>query len=270
MNPADPSSVPSTAKSISWRFVRVWQRNWDVYVRTWKINFIPPILEPVFYLLAFGAGLGYLVGPITWEGKTVSYAAFIAPGLLAVNIMQNSFFETTYASYVRMYYQKTFDAILATPLNLEEVILGEIVWGATRSFMATVVMMMVLTGFGFLSYPLALQILPFALLGGLAFGAIGMCFTAIIPSIEVFNLPIFLFITPMFLFSGTFFPLEQLPFWARVLADFFPLTHVVELCRPAALGVYRAGQFWNLVYLAGFTLVTLPLALRLMRRRLIH
>ena len=97
-----------------------------------------------------------------------------------------------------------------------------------------------------------------------------MCFTAIIPTIEVFNLPVFLFITPMFLFSGTFFPLEQLPFWARVLAYFFPLTHVVELCRPAALGVYRAGQFWYLVYLAGFTLVTLPLALRLMRRRLIH
>ena len=270
MNPANPSSVPSTAKSISWRFIRVWQRNWDVYVRTWKINFIPPILEPVFYLLAFGAGLGYLVGQITWEGKTVSYAAFIAPGLLAVNIMQNSFFETTYASFVRMYYQKTFDAILATPLNLEEVILGEIVWGATRSFMATVVMMMVLTGFGFLSYPSALQILPFALLGGLAFGSIGMCFTAIIPTIEVFNLPVFLFITPMFLFSGTFFPLEQLPFWARVLAYFFPLTHVVELCRPASLGVYRAGQFWYLVYLAGFTVVTLPLALRLMRRRLIH
>jgi len=270
MNPANPSPVPSTAKSISWRFIRVWQRNWDVYVRTWKINFIPPILEPIFYLLAFGAGLGYLVGSITWEGKTVSYAAFIAPGLLAVNIMQNSFFETSSASYVRMYYQKTFDAILATPLNLEEVILGEIVWGASRSFMATVVMMMVLTGFGFLSYPSALQILAFALLGGLAFGSIGMCFTAIIPSIEVFNLPIFLFITPMFLFSGTFFPLEQLPYWARFLAYFFPLTHVVELCRSAALGVYRAGLFWNLVYLSGFTLITLPLALRLMRRRLIH
>ena len=136
--------------------------------------------------------------------------------------------------------------------------------------MATVVMMMVLTGFGYLSYPSALEILPFALLGGLAFGSIGMCFTAIIPTIEVFNLPVFLFITPMFLFSGTFFPLEQLPFWARFLAYFFPLTHVVELCRPAALGVYRAGQFWNLIYLAGFTLITLPLSLRLMRRRLIH
>lgn len=255
---------------ISWRFFRIWQRNWDVYARTWKINFIPPVLEPVLYLLAFGAGLGMLVGTVAWGGQAISYTAFIAPGLLAINIMQNSFFETTYASFVRMYYQKTFDAILATPLNLDEIILGEIVWGATRSFLATAVMLGVLSFFGILSYPSALLILPVALLGGLAFGAAGMCFTGIIPTIEVFNIPVFLFVTPMFLFSGTFFPLEQLPLWARAIAYAFPLTHIVELCRPAALGVYQTGQLWALVYLSVFSLITTPLALFLMRRRLIH
>ncbi|MCU0577943.1 MAG: ABC transporter permease [Desulfobacterota bacterium] len=257
-------------QTISWRFLRIWQRNWDVYARTWRINFIPPILEPILYLVAFGAGLGYLVGEIPWEGRRIGYAAFIAPGLLSINIMQNSFFETTYTSFVRMYYQKTFDAILATPLNLEEIILGEIVWGATRSLMATAVMLVVLSFFGILSYPSALLILPVAFLGGLAFGAAGMCFTGIIPTIEVFNLPVFLFVTPMFLFSGTFFPLEQLPFWARAIAYGFPLTHIVELCRPAALGVYRSGQVWAVIYLSLFSMVTVPLALFLMRRRLIH
>src|SRR4030042_7102079 len=104
-----PKAERRALNDISWHFLRVWQRNWDVYVKTWKINFLPPILEPFFYLLAFGAGLGYLVGNITFNRQLVSYTAFIAPGILAINIMQNAFFENTYASYVRMYYQKTFD-----------------------------------------------------------------------------------------------------------------------------------------------------------------
>jgi lipooligosaccharide transport system permease protein len=94
------SGLP-TPNRITWRFIRVWQRNWDVYLKTWKINFLPPILEPVFYLLAFGAGLGYLVGQINFSGRLISYTAFIAPGILAINIMQNAFFETTYACIIK-------------------------------------------------------------------------------------------------------------------------------------------------------------------------
>ncbi len=255
---------------ITWRFIRVWQRNWDVYIKTWRINFLPPVLEPIFYLLAFGAGLGYLVGQLNFGGRLISYAAFIAPGVLAINIMQNAFFETTYASYVRMYYQKTFDALMATPLTVEEVILGEMVWGASRSLMATALMMIILTFFGLLSYPWSLGILLVSLLGGMAFGAVGMCFTALTPNIEAFNLPVFLFITPMFLFSGTFFPLDQLPFWAKMLAWVFPLTHVVELTRALALNILSLQQLWNFLYLLIFCLITLPLSLRLMVRRLIQ
>jgi lipooligosaccharide transport system permease protein len=255
---------------ITRRFIRVWQRNWFVYLKTWKINFLPPLLEPIFYLLAFGAGLGYWVGQVPFAGQTVSYTAFIAPGLLAINIMQNAFFETTYASYVRMYYQKTFDAIMATPLTVEEVIAGEIAWGASRSLMATALMMVILTFFGLLSYPGALLILPVALLGGLAFAAVGMCFTALMPNIEAFNLPVFLFITPMFLFSGTFFPLEPLPLWAKIAAWIFPLTQVVELTRALALNAFSLSKFWSLLYLIVFCLIAFPLSLRLMIRRLIH
>jgi lipooligosaccharide transport system permease protein len=271
-NPAldNPQSSIRHPPLITWRFIRVWQRNWDVYIKTWKINFLPPVLEPIFYLLAFGAGLGYLVGQLNFGGRLISYAAFIAPGVLAINIMQNAFFETTYASYVRMYYQKTFDALMATPLTVEEVILGEMAWGASRSLMATTLMMIILTFFGLLSYPWSLGILLVSLLGGMAFGAVGMCFTALTPNIEAFNLPVFLFITPMFLFSGTFFPLDQLPFWAKVLAWVFPLTHVVELTRALALHILSVQQLWNFLYLLIFCLITLPLSLRLMVRRLIQ
>jgi lipooligosaccharide transport system permease protein len=255
---------------ISARFLRVLQRNSMVLRRTWKISFLPPILEPVLYLLAFGAGLGLLVGEITYLGESLSYVSYIAPALVAVNIMYNAFFENTYASYVRMYYQKTYDAIMATPLNLDEIITGEIVWGATKSLMATIIMVAVISLFRLLVYPHALLILPLAFLGGLAFGAVAMCFTAVVPHIEVFNFPIFLFITPMFLFSGTFFPLDTLPQWAQGLAQVLPLTHLVALVRALAMGHLQGQLVVNLLYLVVFAALSYIVAVVLMRRRLIN
>lgn len=254
---------------VSYRFVRVWQRDLTVYRKTWKIGFIPPLLEPLFYLVAFGAGLGSLVTAIPFEGETVSYIRFIAPALVAVTITYNAFFENTYASYVRMYYQKTFDAILATPLSLEDVILGEIAWGATKSVIAAVLMLAVLTPFGLIGMPHGLLIIPLAALGGLVFGAVGMLFTGLVPNIEVFNLPVFLFITPMFLFSGTFFPLDGLPLWAQRVALAFPLTHLVVPVRALAFGHASAGLLWHVVYLAALAAVCTPLAVGRMRKRLI-
>ncbi|MGD9505221.1 MAG: ABC transporter permease [Syntrophobacteraceae bacterium] len=255
---------------ISWRFLRVWQRNFIVYQKIWKINFLPPLLEPLLYIAAFGVGLGVLVGQIDYEGARLSYVEFIAPGLLAVAMMQNAFFETTYTSFVRMYYQKTFDAIMATPLSLEEVIAAEIVWGATKALFATVAMQAVLSVLGLIHYPYALLVLPVAFLGGMAFGAVGMLFTGVTPTIDVFNLPIFLFITPMFLFSGTFFPLTQLPEWAQKLAYIFPLTHLVKVTRSLCLGSPGLEIWWNLAYLIVFSGIFFPLALWAMRRRLVR
>jgi lipooligosaccharide transport system permease protein len=257
-------------RRVSRRFLRVWQRNWIVYQKTWKIGFLPPLLEPLFYLLAFGVGLTALVGEVRYRGASVSYLDFIAPGLLAVNIMNNAFFENTYASFVRMYYQKTFDAMMATPLSIEEVIVGEIVWGATKAVMAGAVMLGVLSGFGLVRYPHGLLILPLAFLGGLAFGSVGMYFTGMVPNIEVFNLPVFLFVTPMFLFSGTFFPLETLPVWAQKIALVLPLTHLVELTRAASFGRGEASLLASLAYLLATTVIVFPLAVRRMRRRLIR
>ncbi len=255
---------------ISRRFFRVWRRNLIVYQRIWKVNFLPPILEPLFYLLAFGVGLGSFIESITYRGEVIPYISFIAPSLLAINIMYNAFFENTYASFVRMYYQKTFDAMLATPLSLEEVITGEIVWGATKSLIATAIMLSVVSLFGLVHFPTGLLILPVAFLGGFAFGSVGMIFTGILSSIDLFNLPIFLFITPMFLFSGTFFPVENLPPWAQSLTVVFPLTHLVTLTRDLCLGLPSTADLWSVAYLTGLSALAFPAALFVMQRRLIH
>ena len=256
--------------NITWRFIRVWERNVTVYRKIWVVNFMTPLLEPLFYLLAFSLGLGALIEKVPFEGGSLSYVVFITPALLAVAIMYNAFFENTYSSFVRMYYQKTFDAILATPLSLEEVVTGEIVWGATKSVIAAVIVLGVVSAFGLVHYPHVLLIVPLAFLGGIAFGSIAMFFTGIIPSIDMFNLPVFLFVTPMFLFSGTFFPIDGLPQWVRRFAAFLPLTHLVDLTRHLCLGMLNTQLLWDLAYLVVFCLVFYPLALAAMHRRLIH
>ena len=255
--------------NLSWRLWRVWARNLLVYLRTWKVNFIPPLAEPALYILAFGAGLGNMVGSVRVDGEMVGYTAYIAPGLVAASVMWQSFYENTYSSFVRMYYQKTFDAMLATPLSLEDVITAEILWGASKAMVATALMGSVIAAFGYIALPDGLWLLPLSALGGLAFGSVAMWLTGITPTIEMFNLPIFLFITPMFLFSGAFFPVDGLPAWAAGLAQMLPLYHLTKACRAVSLGRGGVGIIWNALYLAGFTLVFYPLAIRAMRKRLI-
>lgn len=258
-----------TPASLSWRFIKVWKRNLVVYRRIWKISFITPLLEPLFYILAFGLGFSGLIGRIHYGGTELSYTKFIAPALIATAVMSNAFFETTYASFVRMYYQKTFDGMMATPLSMEEIIIAEIVWSATKAAGAAAIMLTVLAVLGFVHLPQGLLLIPLAFLGGLAFGAIGMFFTGIIPSIDMFNLPIFLFITPMFLFSGTFFPISNLPQWIRPLALAFPLYHLTELARWLSLGIKETNSIASGAYLILFALFFTYLALKFMRKRLI-
>jgi lipooligosaccharide transport system permease protein len=254
---------------ISGRFMKVWRRNLIVYRKIWKIVFIPPLLEPLFYLVAFGIGLSVLVGNIRYQGLEVSYIRFIGPALLAINIMYNAFFETTYTSFVRMYFQKTYDGMMATPLSLEEIMTGEIIWSATKAVIATAIMQGVISLFGLIRYPEGLLILPLAFLGGMAFGSIGLLFTGLVKGIEMFNLPVFLFVTPMFLFSGTFFPLENLPEWAQKMAAVLPLTHLVRMVRGVSFGLLRMELLWGLIYLLAFSAVFFPLAIYAMRRRLV-
>jgi lipooligosaccharide transport system permease protein len=254
---------------ISGRSLRVWQRNRDVYFVTWKTNLVPPLLEPILYLLAFGAGIGALVRVVTYRGEPIGYTAFIAPGLLATQVMFQSFFENTFNTFVRMYYQRTFDAIVTTPLTLEDVMAGEILWGATKGTIGCAVMMVAISFFGLIHYPHALVIIPFSFLAGLFFAGLGLCFTGIVPQIDSFNFPVFLFVMPMFLFSGTFFPLEVLPGWAQALATAMPLTHVTNVMREASLGRLPGRLLWDVAYLVVVTIPVNLIGIRLMHRRLV-
>ena len=257
-------------KDISLRFRHVWFRNLITYRRIWKVNFLVPLLEPGFYILAFGLGFSGLIGGVNYAGLQLEYTAFMAPALVATACMWNSFFETTYTSFVRMYYQKTFDGILGTPVSVEEIITAEIVWAASKAMAAVAVMLAVLIPLGYANFPGALVCIPLAFLGGLAFASIGMFFTGIIPSIDMFNLPIFLFITPMFLFSGTFFPVSGIPDWAGIFSLVFPLYHLVELTRYFCIGAMESSPLFNLAYLLLFTVFFGYLALLAMKRRLIR
>ncbi|HOB59576.1 MAG TPA: ABC transporter permease [Methanoregulaceae archaeon] len=251
---------------ISRLSLNVWRRNWDVFFKTYQVNFLPPFIEPVLYLLAIGFGLGMYVGEI----NGIPYVNYVAPALLAISIMNASFFECTYSSYVRMYYQKTFDAMIATPLSLDDVITGELLWGATRSLIYSSVMLLVLILFGVVDLPLSLLIIPFSFLAGLLFACIAMCFTAITPGIDALNYPAFLFITPMFLFSGTFFPLEVLPQTVQVIAiTLLPLTQLVIITRSLTLSSLSPLFLYSLLWIIMVTALCFILSLRLMRRRLI-
>jgi len=250
---------------VSYRAMRVWQRNLDTFLRLWTTESWPPFIEPVMYIVAMGFGLGAYVTQI--EG--LSFLQFIAPAFVATAAMFVASFECTFGSFVRMEYQKTFDAIISTPLNIEEVIAGEILWGATRAVFAAIGVLVIIAFFGLIRSPWALAALPVALLEGLMFASLAMLFTAIAPAIDAFNYYITLGITPMFLFSGVFFPLNQLPQPVQALAWLSPLTHAVSLQRALALGELSWSLAGDLLWIAVLALIALNGSLALMRRRLI-
>jgi lipooligosaccharide transport system permease protein len=270
---SDPPSV-SRLPRLTARVWTVWRRNFDVFMKTWHVNFLPSLIEPILYLLAFGFGLGTFVTNI--EGT--SYIQWIAPGLIAITVMYGSFFECTYGSFVRMYFQRTFDAIIATPINVEEVIAGELLWGATRAVFNSAIVLAVVAAFGLVSAPWFLAMMPVAFFGGLLFASLGMCFTALAPNIEFFNYPTFLLITPMFLISNTFIPLASFPSQLQAIAlAVLPLTHIADLSRVLVVGkietlggltpelVLVLAVFW----IALVTALFFVLSIYLMRRRLI-
>ncbi|MEM2108834.1 MAG: ABC transporter permease [Candidatus Bathyarchaeia archaeon] len=251
---------------LTYRVWHVWRRNFDVFMKTIRVNFLPSLIEPILYLLALGFGLGGFIQPI--EG--VPYINFIAPALVAISTMYGGFFECTYASFVRMYFQKTFDAIIATPVSVEEVIAGELLWGATRAAINSTTVLIVIAAFGLIPSSLAILVPIVSLLGGLLFACLAMCFTAIAPNIDFFNYPTFLLVTPMFLLSGTFFPLSQLPPIVEIIAlTLLPLTHLVNLTRGLVFGRINAVMLLSLVWLVTVTLVLFLLSINLMKKRLI-
>jgi len=251
-------------KPFSWRFIRMWQRNRDVFLRLWHSEAPGFVFEPIVILLAMGLGLGAYVGLV--DGQ--KYIEFIAPGIIASYAMSSASFECTYGSFVRMEYQKTYDAILATPLNVEDIAAGEIFWGATRSFMTGTVILAIAAAFQLVPSPWAAVIPVLAFLEGIMFGSIALFVTSIVPSIYSFNYYFTLFITPMFFFSGVFFPLSSFPQIVQTLSWVAPLTPVVHLTRALINGEFHTDLLWALALIIGLAALFFSISLVTMKRRL--
>jgi lipooligosaccharide transport system permease protein len=252
---------------VSWpQAGRMWQRNAVLFRRGWRLFVVPNFFEPVLYLLSIGLGLGLYVGE---QIMGVEYVVFIAPGLAAASAMNGSVFEVTYNVYVKLVYVKLYDAVITTPLEPEDVGAGEIAWAVTRSLMYGVTFVIVMALLGYVASPLAL-LTPIAVaLIGIGFSSLGMVVTAIIPRMELYTYFFTLFVTPMFLFSGIFFPIERLPAAAQPVAWFTPLHHGVELMRALCLTGNIAAAGGHALWLAVFCLLVFPPAINLFRRRLI-
>jgi len=207
---------------------RVWQRNFDVFRSYWVASVVGNIGEPLLYLFGIGLGLGALVR----EVDGVGYLAFIAPGMMAAAAMNAAAFECTFGAYTRMAEQKVYDGMLATPLTLEDIVLGEIMWGATKGLISSFIMMVILIILGlfdkFAEIPLVL--LNMAALGA-GFSAIALGTSALVKGYEFFNYFFTLLLTPMLLFTGIYFPTDRLPDWFAAFFLLFPTTHSVAINR---------------------------------------
>jgi lipooligosaccharide transport system permease protein len=203
------------------------------------------------------------------EIEGVPYINFIAPGIIASSAMFAAAYECTYGTYVRMFYQKTFDAILATPVNVDDLIAGELIWGVSKSMLYGTIIIAVISAFGLVNSPLVLAVIPVLFFRGIIFAEISMIVVAVVPGIDSFNYFYTLFMTPMFLFSGIFFPIDTLPSLVATVAFFTPLYHLVNVCRFAAFG-HPQSCLWDIAWLVFVAMLLVPYPFRLMRRRLIQ
>jgi len=251
--------------SVSRYALSVWRRNAAMYRRTWKLNLLPNFFEPLLYLVSIGIGVGAYVSQM---GGT-SYVAFLAPGLVAVAAMNGASFEVTYNAFVRLNFEKTYAAMLTTPIQPDDVLAGEVLWAVTRATIYGGCFWIVLVAAGLAPLPDALWALPLLPLTGLLFAAIGITFSLQIPNIELFSFYFTLFLTPLFLFSDVFFPLQERlsGFWLR-LAEALPLLHPVRLTRHAFRGEWSPILLWDLAYVLVLSAALLLLASRVTRRRL--
>lgn len=245
---------------------RMWFRNYSVFRKLFVKSMAPTLFEPFLYLFSLGLGLGFYVHEI----QGLSYIQFIAPGFIASTAMFAASYECTYNSFIRLRYERVYDAILATPLEPGDIVLGEMLWGATRSLISSTVFLGVIAALGLTKSWLAMGILPVVFLAAFLFGIYGMIFTALIPDITLYNYYFTLIITPLFLFSGIFYPIESLPSWAQVVAQITPLYHFVEICRSLVVGLPTSALVIHLSYLVISVLILMPLPLWLMKRRMIH
>ena len=236
----------------------------------WRKLALPSVLgnlaDPMIYMLGFGYGLGRMLPDVFGT----SYIAFLAAGTVCSSTMMAASFEAMYSGFSRMHVQKTWDAIMNAPITLDDVVVAELVWAATKSFMAGGAVLVVAALLGFTQTPLALWVLPVMFATGLAFAALGLIMTALSASYDFFMYYFTLAITPMMLMCGVFFPLEQLPAAVQAAAQALPLTHAVALSRPLMNGEWPTQAWLHVLVLLAFAGGGYGVARHLFKRRILQ
>ena len=253
--------------SVSWPHAfAVWRRSASMYRRTWKLTLLPNFFEPVFYLSAIGIGVGAYIEQM---GGT-SYIEFLAPGLGCVAAMNGASFEVTYNVFVRLHYEHAYDAMLTTPLEADDILIGEIAWAMTRVLIYGGSFFLAVAAFGLAPMPSALLAIPVIPIAGLLFAVVGLAFTLRIPNMDLFSFYFTLFLTPLFLFSDVFFPIrERLAGPLLLVAELLPLLHPVRLARAAFEGAWSWTVAWDLAYVLIVSGALLAWTRRAIRERLI-
>jgi lipooligosaccharide transport system permease protein len=253
--------------NLSYRVYHVFVRNLVSYKRFVVSTFLVSLIEPLFYLITFGIGMGAYMG--YFGGKPYLY--FLVPGVLVSSVMMSSTFECLYGTFVKMVHEKLYDSLIATPVSAEDAVAGDIAWGAFRGLVSGTLMMLVAVVMGILpvSIPSVLLILVLMVFTGVLFASLAMIVTSVSPSFDFFNYYTELIITPMLFFSGVFFPLDKFPPWMKSLSNFMPLTHAVKISRAVFSGEYQAKYVWNFLVVFVLEVIAFTIGVRMMKKRLI-
>jgi len=271
------SPAPVLAAPSVWRAPAVTLRFWPVFLRNllvWRKLAIPSLVgniaEPLMWLVAFGYGMGALVGEIRVAGPTgsvaVPYILFLASGSICMSAMQAATFEALYSAFSRMHVQKTWDGIMNAPVSLDDIVFAEMVWAAFKSLFTVTAILGVMLALGISHSPKLLVAWPILFGVGVAFSCIALIFNALARGYDFFTYYFTLFLTPMFL-SGIFFPLEQLPVVVRVIAGWLPLANAVEMVRPLFMDQWPEHFLRHALVLVAYVGVAFWVALALTRRR---
>jgi lipooligosaccharide transport system permease protein len=253
--------------NLSYRTYYVFVRNMVSYKRFIVPTFLVSLIEPLFYLITFGIGMGAYMG--YFGGKPYLY--FLVPGVLVSSVMMSSTFECLYGTFVKMVHEKLYDSLIATPVSAEDAVAGDIAWGAFRGLVSGSLMMLVAVVMGIIpvSIPSLLLLLVLMVFVGVLFASLAMIVTSVSPSFDFFNYYTELIITPMLFFSGVFFPLDKFPAWMQKLSEFMPLTHAVKISRAVFSGEYHARYIWNFLVIFVLEVAAFAVGVRMMKKRLI-
>jgi lipooligosaccharide transport system permease protein len=257
-----------------WRVADLSRRWWPVFLRNllvWRKLAFPSLVgniaEPLMWLVAFGYGMGALVGSVQLGGTRVPYILFLASGSICMSAMNAASFEALYSAFSRMHVQKTWDGIMNAPVNLDNVVLAEMLWAGFKAMSSVTAILGVMLALGISYSPKLLVAWPVLLGVGITFSCIALIFNALAEGYDFFTYYFTLFLTPMMFLSGVFFPRDQLPRALRLFSDWLPLTNAVELVRPMFMNQWPVAPVRHLVVLVAYTVAAFWLALALTRRR---